>query len=969
MVDSGRTGTATPPGEAAMRHLHTALLALPLALGCATTPDKDGSAGGDGADGAGADGGSDGADGGSASGDGGSDGTDGSDGGDDTGPDALDCAEDIVLPAVWFDADRTDTLPGRFELGQTHVVAGTESRLAPPIVAERETLVLFAPDVPIADDGDLRISIWEGDTLLGTLDMAPPGSPPEILENGLTSDTLDPYSTTAWTAIVPWTLVQEGHVLRVGQDQDGELATADHVLTGLGAPHVLTLSRAKMVLFGDGDEDTQTLAGPTLLGDLHASVPGAVLRLVDYTPWRLDEIVINTADGPRRVSSEEERLSLTIESDRWSLLKHQFALRHSLANTGRGMVLTGASEGDSSPYSYGTSVVMGWVRDTAGNLVDINDSPYAAGWTGWSALWQGECGNATIHELGHSFTLAHFTSGTAASWGIDDEYPEDGVNLESHPWGWSSTTRQLRTWYRVDSNGAVLDGGVPVGKHDPMNGGESANALTCFPQYTSVYAKYVQDWQQRSPTLLDLGGVPGVYTWDAPTASYQPVEATAPHAEPTAVDVPVVLVVGTLGSNPEANQVYPPLFSAMGNVFDLAAPDDGDLDGVFDDARYFVDVHHRDGSSERALIAQGPLTDTVLHLFSFTVDASRYPIQVDLYRADTGYPDVDIAGATLLHSRAIVVPDAGLPVPLQAGRGQLANGALDLTRLCTEGVDCAGRAVDSVWRDATQVRHFAASDGTTAAPDVCLEPGDVTVLTVPVLDDSGTPASLVVHAQRVLRAGGQEVAVPLNDTTPWLGALDLEQRLRVWAPYAPNAGLPPGTYTTDGTVAIDGLVDGSPTDQTALAVQLQVHPLIEADVGEAFWTDPAVTQADSSVYFLVEDPAMGPTSGVWWDGDAVQLEAPVVDVDTGLATHLVLDAHKAACGSTWALNSGQSSDWNCDNHAVVQISPTGNEHLESGHTYESPGSSPLVIEAHRWHAPSAGALLASFALKVHHTAP
>jgi hypothetical protein len=35
-----------------------------------------------------------------------------------------------------------------------------------------------------------------------------------------------------------------------------------------------------------------------------------------------------------------------------------------------------------------------------------------------------ECGNTISHEIGHSMTLSHFTTGTAASWGIADEYPK-----------------------------------------------------------------------------------------------------------------------------------------------------------------------------------------------------------------------------------------------------------------------------------------------------------------------------------------------------------------------------------------------------------------------------------------------------------------------------------------------------------------------------------------------------------------
>jgi hypothetical protein len=58
-----------------------------------------------------------------------------------------------------------------------------------------------------------------------------------------------------------------------------------------------------------------------------------------------------------------------------------------------------------------------------------------------------ECGNTISHEIGHSMSLNHFTTGTAEDWDISDEYPEDGTHLASHPWGYDTVSRQYRTWY------------------------------------------------------------------------------------------------------------------------------------------------------------------------------------------------------------------------------------------------------------------------------------------------------------------------------------------------------------------------------------------------------------------------------------------------------------------------------------------------------------------------------------------
>jgi hypothetical protein len=58
--------------------------------------------------------------------------------------------------------------------------------------------------------------------------------------------------------------------------------------------------------------------------------------------------------------------------------------------------------------------------------------------------------------------------------------------VDTHPWAYDALKRRLRSWYRVTAAGAARKEptGELVGKNDPMNGGESANAAACFPQYT-----------------------------------------------------------------------------------------------------------------------------------------------------------------------------------------------------------------------------------------------------------------------------------------------------------------------------------------------------------------------------------------------------------------------------------------------------------------------------------------------------
>jgi hypothetical protein len=889
---------------------------------------------------------------------------------DDDSTPPLDC-DHLLVPALpWFEEAQSGDLEGTIEFAQTHVVGADDSRIAPLLIQEREALVLFTPSATLAPDLDLRIAAFDDGELLGVLGLAPPQQLPPSLEQSITSEPLDPYSELAWSAALPWHWLREDVELRIAHVDGDGLSLFSLPLTGLAAPHTFTLSRSKIVLFGEPDFDTTTVAAGKLAQDFFAALPFAELRFVDSAPWRLDELVVTTSEGPRLVSSEDERLAITDAPDRWSILKHQFALRTSLANTGRGLVQTVPSDGDNSPYSFGTSVVMGWVRGADGNYADINNSPYAAGWTGWSALWQGECANVFPHELGHSMTLEHFTDGTAEGWGIDDEYPQDGTNLATHPWGFDTTRREFRTWYRVDGAGPVLEDGALVGKRDPMNGGEAANGVTCFPQYTAYHAWKAQTWAQSAPNLAQIEGQVGAWRWDPSVARYQ-LELVAPSdQEPTAVAVPVLTVTGTLGNDDTACQSYPPIHWPSGNVFQLPDPLSDSLPAEYDGARWFLEISYADGTVERALIARGAMdSTTVLALYSLNLEATREPTTVDLYHADAAYPDLDPAAAELVHSRSLGGPAEPLPPVVRVGRGFVANGSLRLTGRCSPGVDCSGRMAESTWRVAQPPLFLSDSAGTSPEAVECLDEGTVVSLDVAAVSDVGQSETLVLHAQRVMSNSDGSRAVAMNDVTPWFAAPDTQQSLRLWLPFAENGQLPAGHYRSEADLSILGTLAADAFSTTTVSVELTVHETTAVDLADEY-TSPGVTLADSSVYYLVEDPAMGPTDRIWWGGDGpTVLRVPVLDEASGELVTLHIDSWKEACGTRWDLNAGQAADWGCAHSVVLAVAETGNDALLSGHSYRSAGSSPLVTTAHRWHAPNARELLETFAFEIVYTAP
>ena len=890
-------------------------------------------------------------------------------------PEVVDCSGEVTPSLGWFEQEQTGSWSGDFEFGQTHVVAADETRLAPPVIADRETLTLFTPSAPVPDTSDVRVSAWQGETLLGALAMQAPADLPPVMEQSLTDTPLDPYSTQAWSATLPWSWVAEGVSVRVGVASEDGLEVAEHTLDDLGAPQRFTLTRTKMVLFGDETWDTATVPASTVARDYFGTLPAAELRWVDTSDWILDRIVVDTEGGYQMVHSEEERLKVTTDSNRWNLIKHQFSLRLSAANTGRGLVLNEGWEGDSSPYSFGTSLGLGWVFDAAGNANDVNDAGLAAGWTGWTTLWAYECDNGFIHEVGHSATLEHFVKGVAKVWGVADEYPNDGQSMSTHPWGYDTPRRMFRTWYQVGSNGPVAgpDEGKN-GKYDPMNGGESANALTCFPQYTAYHAQWMQRWSQGAPTFAVIDGEAGSWLWNADRHEYEPYEVDPGFQAVIAVDVPTVTLIGTLGGrHDDTRQTYPPVYSPSGNVFAFPDPEDGSLDNTFEGAKWFLDITYADGSHERALIAVGDVNEEDLRVYSLNLDSAKNPVKADLYYSAVAWPAVDVAGATLVHSRAIGVPDADTLRPvLTAGRGAVANAGLTLTQSCTAGADCDTRSVTSTWTLSEGALTFRDRVGDIGGPEECLERGTYSVLNVPITSDAGATATLIVHGQREVHAGGTTVAVPLNDRTRWMEAADQAQAIRLWIPYAENRDLAPASYHVDGVYTLDALLDGDAYAEIPLTVDLTVYDLVDAPMStDGAWIGP-VSQPDSSLYFTVTDPTMGPSSGVWWSDDsedAVALTVPVIDGATGAWTTLHLDAWKNACDGWWDFHAAQGAETGpCDNFAVLYVNDD-NGHLTSGVTYTSPANTPLIVEAMRWHAPEPYTLIEAFPLKVSYTAP
>lgn len=580
-----------------------------------------------------------------------------------------------------------------------------------------------------------------------------------------------------------------------------------------------------MAIFGTESQvlsqlDSHTHDAKRLVRNLYSVMPVAELKWADTDLWHLPYIVIMGPDGPALVNSEEERREVTGDGEgteiSWRVMKNYLTIRHSLANTGHGLVVT-SETGENSPYASGTSVFMGWSlsnrqqhddEDDEWNWEDLGywDTLAAAAWTGWVAMKAGdECSNYFVHEMGHAQTMQHFDEGAASNWGIADEYPQDGKHMDHHPWGYDTVSRQFRTWF---------DPVQGDGKLDPLNGaGEGPTSDQCFSQYTPYQAKKSQEWATATPILLSASSsgvaTDGAYKFDTSTRQYSPLGGAlladavgAAAMEPDQVGIPVITLIGTIGSDTSVCQTYPALRSRSGNTFQFPDPFNPDLPGAYYGAAHFFEVRFDGGRTVRGLIAvEGDLTEKSLKFFSFNVAIHRKPMSVGLYRfTDGSYPHLSpLSGTELLHLRPTGLhPDTplmGLPPLLRVGRGWLGDSSdIVLDRFCVTAEDCDSGAYHVNWRS------HVGSDSVIYASSLAPEPQQLlgsTIFKIPAKTEWGdTEYTITVLATRFFNDGlGSS---PLLTTYPpsddGSSDIDATHSIRVVAPWEMNGSLPAGTY-------------------------------------------------------------------------------------------------------------------------------------------------------------------------------
>jgi hypothetical protein len=465
----------------------------------------------------------------------------------------------------------------------------------------------------------------------------------------------------------------------------------------------------------------------------------------------------------------------------------------------------------------------------------------------------------------------------------------------------------------------------------------------------------------------------GAYKYSSETLQYEKVEdgdiGTAIDQKmmpPIAANVPIITLIGTLGENAEACQIYEPFKSSSGNVFQTPDPFTAGHSSVYDGGKYYIEITYDSLPSRRGIIAVSDLTgSTELRYFSLNLAIEDRPNKIDLYRFDSdAYPTATSSSdKTLLFTRPInlgVDPLASLPAIYRAGRDWLgASGDVEISKICVTQEQCSSGANVLKWRgDGSDITYGSSS----SASDTSAE-GSVFEIAVTRKEDASAHTIKVV-ASRFYDDSGDALHPILGSPASSQWEVDSTHGVTLYAPYSLNSGLPAGTFSSaPGALKLWG--DRPGNDRFAdIRVSVDVEILQRTDVAnlsnQETYVGAGYPVENTGAYFVVTDPVIGPTSGKWYgDGESnywtrifVPLHSTCLAGEDDVVT-ATIKAQQSHCGSTVQMNGGRVR--NTCTHSLVltlegsSINPWMDQY-KGCHFYSHPYA-PVEFIAKRWHDP------------------
>ena len=153
------------------------------------------------------------------------------------------------------------------------------------------------------------------------------------------------------------------------------------------------------------------------------------------------------------------------------------------------------------------------------------------------------------------------------------------------------------------------------------------------------------------------------------------------------------------------------------------------------------------------------------------------------------------------------------------------------------------------------------------------------MLEIPVQNEEGQMDVMILHAQRTVQSGSEKLEGVISDGTNWIQRPNLEQGLVVWAPMKEKRTII-GYLEKCGRFNLCSTRRRPEWSNVKLTVRINKPEIREINLQTPFQS-VGVTAEDSSVYFLLQEDQIGPTSRVWWgDANAIPLNIPVIDQST-----------------------------------------------------------------------------------------
>lgn len=455
----------------------------------------------------------------------------------------------------------TGDLAGGLAFAQTHTNTapfGNDVLGDPDLVMKRQAKLLFTP----LDENShqMWLEVFHNGQLLERMAMLPPSALSETdqPDNGRPKVV---FSHKVWTAKLQWDWMIPGLSLKLTDDLGRESTLdADSIEFG-GAPELVIQNIDMGMLMKPRGYNTMIHEMETLSADYFQKIPASKLVMVDYTPAYYPKVTMPNGNVYTTVSETDG--SWHSGDMRGSIGKAMVSIGINNANVG---ILDTAGESQTYNRRYNhitahTNVGMYTHSETKEPTARVHGGSGGGG----IVTLEATAGNEWSHELGHNYGLGHFP------------YMASSHDMESG-WGWDEFHQRFvgsLHWSDLPSTNDVAGEIIPPFmdefrfRRDAQNGGESESVGTTS-RYTYEHPKQsrrTQAWLNNGFNL-DASSPTGYVKWDQESQDYQIAQTDTP--VPLKTGVPVMTLLGIYDPlNELASQIYPPIYSNYGNVFEI----------------------------------------------------------------------------------------------------------------------------------------------------------------------------------------------------------------------------------------------------------------------------------------------------------------------------------------------------------------------------------------------------------------